>query len=112
MPLCTATALPWGINFGDSIRRHPTDLYQILFLAALGLLLWLLERRGPLANGRRFQLFLSGYLLFRLLVKFTKPSTALPRLGLMAIQRACVAGLAHYIWLWTRWIMTNAMVNK
>lgn len=98
----TATTLPWGINFGDGVRRHPTNLYEILFLAALALLLWLLERRGPLADGQRFQLFLSGYLLFRLLVEFIKPTAALPGLGLTAIQWACVAGLGYYAWVWVR----------
>ncbi|WP_046243384.1 prolipoprotein diacylglyceryl transferase [Hymenobacter terrenus] len=98
----TATALPWGINFGDGIRRHPTNLYELLFLAALALLLGLLERRGPLADGRRFQLFLSSYLLFRLLVEFIKPTAALPGLGLTAIQWACVAGLGYYAWAWRR----------
>ncbi len=98
----TATALPWGINFGDGVARHPTNLYEILFLGALALLLGALERRRPLPNGRRFELFLAGYLLFRLLVEFIKPTTALPGLGLTAIQWACVAGLGYYVWGWVR----------
>lgn len=47
----TATTLLWDINFGDGIYRHPTYLYAILFLATLTLLLWLLERRTPVAGG-------------------------------------------------------------
>src|SRR2546426_6191774 len=27
----TATDLPWGVDFGDGIRRHPTQLYESLF---------------------------------------------------------------------------------
>ena len=96
----TPTSLPWGLDFGDGIARHPTNLYEITFLAALALLLAALERRGPLPNGRRFELFLAGYLLFRLLVEFLKPTAALPGLGLTAIQWACVAGLGYYVWLW------------
>ena len=96
----TATTLPWGINFGDGIMRHPTNLYEILFLGSLALLLWLLERRQHLADCWRFQLFLSGYLLFRLLVECVKPTDALPGLGLTAIQWACVAGLGYYGWVW------------
>lgn len=96
----TATALPWGIDFGDGIRRHPTNLYEILFLGALALLLGRLERRRKLPEGRRFQLFLSGYLLFRLLVEFIKPTPALAGLGLTSIQWACVAGLGYYVWGW------------
>ncbi|OGX90555.1 prolipoprotein diacylglyceryl transferase [Hymenobacter coccineus] len=98
----TATALPWGINFGDGVARHPTNLYEILLLGSLALGLGALERRRPLPNGRRFELFLAGYLLFRLLVECIKPTTALPGLGLTAIQWACVAGLGYYVWGWWR----------
>jgi len=98
----TATTLPWGIDFGDGIARHPTNLYEILFLGLLALALWLLERRRPLPDGHRFQLFLSSYLLFRLLVEFIKPTPPLPELGLTAIQWACVLGLGYYVWGWVR----------
>ena len=81
---------------GRQFRRWspapPTNLYEILFLGVLVLVLvlWLMERwRGPLGNGRRFKLFLSGYLLFRLLVEFIKPTVALP-------------GLVCYVWGWVR----------
>ena len=97
----TATTLPWGINFGDGVSRHPTNLYEISCLLLLAGLLWALERRRPLPNGRRFELFLAGYLLFRLGAEFLKPTPAL-LVGLTAIQWACVAGLGYYIWLWRR----------
>jgi hypothetical protein len=31
----TPTNLPWAINFGDNILRHPTQLYEIIFLLLL-----------------------------------------------------------------------------
>jgi phosphatidylglycerol:prolipoprotein diacylglycerol transferase len=31
----TPTTLPWAINFGDGIPRHPTQLYEIVFLLLL-----------------------------------------------------------------------------
>jgi len=31
----THTTLPWAIDFGDGIPRHPTQLYEIAFLLAL-----------------------------------------------------------------------------
>jgi phosphatidylglycerol---prolipoprotein diacylglyceryl transferase len=37
------TSLPWGVNFGDG-PRHPTQLYEILFLLILGLGIYLFER--------------------------------------------------------------------
>ena len=31
----TPTNLPWAVNFGDGIPRHPTQIYEIIFLLAL-----------------------------------------------------------------------------
>ena len=88
-----ATALPWGVDFGDGVARHPTQLYEILFLLGLGVVL--VRRRGRArAEGADFRLFLAAYLAFRLLVDGWKPA---PRLvGLGAIQWAALAGLAWY----------------
>jgi prolipoprotein diacylglyceryltransferase len=36
------TSLPWAVNFGDG-PRHPTQLYEILFLMLLGGVLWSLQ---------------------------------------------------------------------
>ena len=35
-----ATSLPWGIDFGDGIRRHPTQLYEVAIMLAVFALLW------------------------------------------------------------------------
>jgi hypothetical protein len=40
-----ATTLPWGINFGDGIARHPTQLYEIVFLLVLAAVLWRMAPR-------------------------------------------------------------------
>ena len=89
----TATSLPWGIDFGDGIARHPTALYESLFVIALGVLLVPVWRRGPV--GHTFKCFTASYLAFRLLVDTIKPGVAL-FLGLTAIQWACVFGLLYY----------------
>ena len=34
-PYGTPTTLPWGVDFGDGIPRHPTQLYEIAFLLVL-----------------------------------------------------------------------------
>jgi prolipoprotein diacylglyceryltransferase len=41
----TPTALPWAVNFGDGIPRHPTQLYEIAFLVALIPLLYQVQKR-------------------------------------------------------------------
>lgn len=93
----TPTALPWGVDFGDGIPRHPTQLYEILFL--LVLIGWVLRRRRrPYVSGDLFKGFMVGYLAFRLLVEFLKPYPT-PYAGLAATQAAAVAGLIYYGWL-------------
>jgi len=84
------TALPWGVDFGDGIRRHPTQLYELLFLAALGCVLWQWNKR-PHGNGRIFRAFMASYLTWRLLIDFLKPQPLVG--GMNLIQWACVAGL-------------------
>lgn len=89
-----ATTLPWGVDFGDGIARHPTQLYEVGFLFILFCLLQWISRKQP-TQGDLFRLFMIAYLSFRLLVDFIKPEFR-PLLGLSAIQWACVGGLIYY----------------
>lgn len=89
-----ATSLPWGIDFGDGIARHPTQLYEILVL--LGLMLFLkIRSRYQLQSGDLFKFYMIAYLTFRVLIDFIKPDFR-PVLGLSAIQIACLLGLVYY----------------
>jgi prolipoprotein diacylglyceryltransferase len=85
-----ATALPWGVDFGDGIHRHPTQLYELAFLVLLAWALQLWSKR-PHQNGRIFRAFMAAYLLWRLLIDFLKPQPLVH--GMNMIQWACVAGL-------------------
>lgn len=88
------TSLPWGIDFGDGISRHPTQLYEIGFL--LGLMIFLRWRsRYNLQPGDLFKFYLIAYLGFRLVIDWIKPDFR-PLLGLSAIQIACLLGLIYY----------------
>jgi phosphatidylglycerol:prolipoprotein diacylglycerol transferase len=86
----TATTLPWGVDFGDGVRRHPTQLYEFLFLAVLAVVLWWMGKR-PHREGSLFRMFLAAYLAWRLVVDFIKPQPLV--WGMNLIQWACVAGL-------------------
>ena len=87
------TTLPWGVDFGDGVPRHPAQLYEIVFLAALAAaLLFLWDRLR--VTGDRFKLFLLSYLAFRLLVDFIKPGVRAG--GLSTIQWVCLAAIAFY----------------
>lgn len=94
----SATTLPIiGVDFGDGVARHPAQLYEIAFLAAL----WaILAQRAPrLAEGARFKAFLIAYLSFRLVADAWKPLPLLAGSGLAATQIVCLAGLAWYLLL-------------
>ena len=49
----TPTNLPWAINFGDGIPRHPTQLYEIAFLLLLIPILYIVLKQsiGEKKNG-------------------------------------------------------------
>ena len=87
--------LPWAINFGDGIRRHPTNLYEIVFWVILWLCLSIYEKQHQFSDGARFKLFMVSYLIFRLLVEFIKPDYFFS-FGLSVIQLVCIAGLLYY----------------
>ncbi len=104
----TASSLPWAVDFGDGVSRHPTQLYEALAVAVLG---WVVVRlrRPSLRVGDRFRIFVLGYLGVRFAVDFLKPpfgpasalvpldATATRYFGcLTAIQLACLGGIALY----------------
>jgi prolipoprotein diacylglyceryltransferase len=66
------TDLPWGVDFGDGVYRHPTQAYESLFhLGMAGVLIVLTVRdRIP---GHRLQLYLIAYSLFRFATEFIRP---------------------------------------
>jgi prolipoprotein diacylglyceryltransferase len=84
------TTLPWGVDFGDGVRRHPTQLYEFLFLMVLAVALWRWQRR-PHVEGQVFRGFLAAYLGWRLVEDFLKPQPVVA--GMNWIQWACVVGL-------------------
>ncbi len=67
-----ATSMPWAVDFGDGIGRHPVMLYEAAYLM---LALWA-DRRlvgAGLADGSRATLFVLGYCSMRVLAGFLKP---------------------------------------
>jgi len=89
------SSLPWAINLGDGVPRHPTSLYEMLFWLLLWFALTRLEKTYVLANGARFKLLMVSYLIFRLFIEFIKPAWFFS-FGLSVLQLACLAGLAYY----------------
>ena len=88
-----ATTLPWGVDFGDGVLRHPTQLYDAI--VALGLAA-AVHRRFTRVPGLAFKLFLSGYLLWRFGIDGLKPVPHAYAFGWSGIQWVCAVALAVY----------------
>jgi len=89
------TSVPWAVDFGDGIPRHPTQFYEIAFLLLLAA--FLVSRRARFRRaGDTFRSFLIAYLAFRLAIDSIKP-VAYTYLGFLSgIQLLCLAGLLYY----------------
>ena len=83
------TDLPWAVDLGDGIGRHPVQIYEILFLILVGIVV---STHVKLPEGARFRIFLGSYLAWRLAIDFLKPQPLIH--GLNLIQWSCLAGIA------------------
>jgi prolipoprotein diacylglyceryltransferase len=83
-----ATSLPWAVDLGDGIGRHPVQIYEIVFLILLGLVV---SKGTKLPEGARFRIFLGSYLAWRVAIDFLKPQPLIH--GLNLIQWSCLAGI-------------------
>ncbi|MCC8427024.1 prolipoprotein diacylglyceryl transferase [Mucilaginibacter sp. UR6-11] len=104
-----ATSLPWAINFGDGVPRHPTNLYEILFWLILWVSLAAFEKRHAFSDGARFKVFLSSYLLFRFFIEFIKPDYFFS-FGMSVIQLVCLSGIVYYykVFIYPKHLLKNA----
>ncbi|HLD12785.1 MAG TPA: prolipoprotein diacylglyceryl transferase [Candidatus Nanoarchaeia archaeon] len=68
------SSLPWAVDFGDGVFRHPTQLYESLKNLILFLLLVLLHRRlkKHAYPGYLLAVFLTAYGFFRFFLEFLK----------------------------------------
>lgn len=91
----TPTALPWGVDFGDGVARHPVQLYEsaamVLFLAVY---LRAIAQGSELFRAQGFYLFVGWYAGQRFLWEFLKPYPTL--LGPFNIFHAVCAVLLAY----------------
>jgi phosphatidylglycerol:prolipoprotein diacylglycerol transferase len=110
------TNLPWGVNFaraGDSLARHPTQLYEAVFHLSLAGILFALQQRG-LFRGQLVKLYILCYLAYRFLSEFIRPEPQLV-LGLTGYQWAAVALAPLFIFLWVhdqRHLASAPMASK
>jgi prolipoprotein diacylglyceryl transferase len=66
------TMLPWGVNFGDEIMRHPTQLYESVFMLLMFFVLKFGFRKQEVKPGFLFNFLMLVYFIFRFLVEFIR----------------------------------------
>jgi phosphatidylglycerol---prolipoprotein diacylglyceryl transferase len=85
----TPTKLPWGIDFGDGIPRHPTQIYEIIFFVVAFIIL--LIKRKNAKPGQLFYRLMNSYFIFRFFEEFIREE---PRyLGITVFQYISIAAL-------------------
>lgn len=115
------TELPWGLDFGDGVKRHPVMVYEALFF---GLAAWAAERpAAALRPGERALLFVIAYCGLRVLIDFLRPPFDAPLLAemlhpypwlygriLTGEQWVCVLALAALLPAWLK--MTRRLLAR
>jgi phosphatidylglycerol---prolipoprotein diacylglyceryl transferase len=94
----TKTTLPWGVDFGDGLLRHPTQIYESLFHLSMAVLLWNLARHALLPR-QRLKLFLIAYGVYRLATEFIRPEPVW-LWGMTFYQAACAVMIVALLAQW------------
>jgi uncharacterized membrane protein YeaQ/YmgE (transglycosylase-associated protein family) len=97
----TPAHLPWGVDLGDGVPRHPVQLYESASMAAF-LVVYLigLERRQAWAMRRGFYVMCAWYGAQRFCWEFLKPYPTL--IGPFNLFHALCLGLVIYGWVYYR----------
>jgi phosphatidylglycerol---prolipoprotein diacylglyceryl transferase len=89
----TETSLPWGIDFGDGVLRHPTQAYEFIFDILLAFYLYHRKTKG-VAPGYLFRMFLTYYMGFRFILEFIRVEEIV-FLGLTVFQLLCIITILY-----------------
>ena len=90
-----ATSFFMGMDLGDGVLRHPTSLYELVFLVLLFFGLKHISKTEKLKNGNLFKWFMILYFGVRFFIEFLKPNVFFV-FGLSTIQILCVVCWVYY----------------
>lgn len=96
----TESSLPWAVDFGDGLRRHPTQIYEFIFHVSMAGGLAVLLRRGVF-RGQLIKLYIIAYFVFRFATELIRPEPEMA-LGLTLYQWSSVVFVPVFIVLWVR----------
>lgn len=93
-----ASQLPWAVDFGDGVARHPTQLYEAVFHASAAFVLHRLGAAGRFER-QRVKLYIISYCVYRFVTELIRPEPHLS-LGLTLYQWATLAFIPLFGLLW------------
>lgn len=88
------TNLPWGIDFGDGIIRHPTQIYESVFM--LGMFFYLNHKKNKNPKpGELFKILMICYFTFRFFIEFIRAEKAF-FLGIEVFQLVSLLAILYF----------------
>lgn len=66
------TSLPWGVNFGDGLLRHPTQIYESIFMLGMFVYFQFAKKKLNKYPGSMFEILMFGYFAFRFFIEFIR----------------------------------------
>ena len=90
------TTVPWAVDFGDGILRHPTQLYEMIFMVIVLAVGLVAVRRWSEPLGMVFKVFMVAYFSFRFWVEFVRDELTLWH-GFTLFQLISVGMVAFYL---------------
>lgn len=93
------TDLPWGVDLGDGISRHPVQIYESLAMAGFLVVYWrALAKHRSWAERHGFHAFVLAYAAQRFAWEFLKPYP--PLVGPFNVFHLVMIGLSAYALIW------------
>ena len=97
----------WAVDFGDGVYRHPTQIYESIFMFAMFLFLWFYRKKAK--PGELFYLLGTGYFAFRFLIEFIRVN---PKLGFLTeFQWISIIGLIIFQLKYKRKILKKILFD-
>lgn len=95
------TALPWAVDLGDGVGRHPVQLYEGAVMAAFALILAAARLRGAgWARNHAFQALILVYAVQRFGWEFLKPYPPISWAGPLNVFHLLTLGMGAYAIIW------------
>ena len=76
--------LPWAVDFGDGLMRHPTQLYESIFMILVFLYLKIKYNNKVILPGYLFKILMIFYFVFRFFIEFIR------------VERVAFIGLTYF----------------